>query len=357
MKPFIVIVHPCKDWGPEQVEREGLTGAEEVVVYLSEALARIGYRVAVSIPDQGGRPDRIVSGVRWTDTSYLARHHENDPLGENTVLVSSFVPNVPPPPFRARVKLFWAHSIGFDDVRSETWDLFDHAVCATAWQADTFVSRYPRSKSSYKRDGCKIIPYGINPPPVLPKVPGKCLYASSPDRGLFRLLRWWPAVRAACPDLTLYVAYGRDRMRDRAKSDPAFAADIAEIDRLLAENRDSVTDLGFVSKPEMDRHLGEAEFWLYPTDFEETGCLIGRRAMLSGCVPVASGAGCLPEILSAEGRAPFWDETRTIDSADAMRALVRHIIANSPRAPHGENSWPSVATAWDKLLDPQPSPA
>lgn len=357
MKPWIVLVH-VGGWRPEEVERAGLTGAEEVVTYMTRELALIGYRVAVVLLGDAG-PDRIVNGVRYTNEAYLSEHWRNDPLGERTTLIVSMYPNIilEPAVSKLRVlrRVFWAHSIRFDDVKVKTFKMFDLVVGATEWQTDMLYDRYQVYGDGEKFPGSKTlftIPYGINVPPPLPKVPGKCLYASSPDRGLLRLLRWWPAIKAECPDLTLYVTYGRDRMKERAKADPKFAAEVSEIDRLLEENRDTVTDLGFVSKPEMDRHLSESEYWLYPTDFEETGCLIGRKAVSAGAKPIYFRSGCLDEVL-----VPNSPCGGNAAGEFAFEAMGNAILHNGAPKPISIESWAEVAARWDKLLDPQPLPA
>lgn len=351
--PFVVFVH-SGGWKPEEVERAGLTGAEEVLTYLARELARIGYRVAVVLVGDAGQ-DRILDGVRYVGAGYLAEHWKNDPLGENTTLVVSMYPNFILDPLvsklRASRRIFWAHSIRFDDVARKTWPLFDDIVCATDWQRFTLGARYIRGDVLPRG---VTIPYGIVTPPPLPKVPGKCLYASSPDRGLLRLLRWWPEIKAECPDLTLYVAYGRERMKERAKVDHAFAAEVAEIESLIGQP--GVVDLGFQTKPEMDRHIAESELWLYPTDFEETGCLIGRKAVAAGAFPIYIEQGCLREVLE-----PFMPVGKGFrDDMEKHKPAFVGAVCTLAKSPHFArildpgSTWPESAAVWDRLLTPNP---
>lgn len=343
-KPFVIITAGAgfEEWGPEDVETRGLTGAEEVTVYLAEALARIGYRVCVVQGFTAGKPDRIVNGVRWAGTDYLLQHYKNDPTGEQTVLILSKFPNdiaQIPVILRHRKRIFWAHSIKFDDVTHETWRMFDLIVCATDWQTSAMVDRYTRNLVPTIS-----IPYGINPPPSLPKVPGKCIYASSPDRGLLRLLRWWPSIKAARSALSLYVAYGRERMRNAAKRNETVAVQLSEIESLI--DQPGIVDLGFQTKPEMDRHLGDSEFWLYPTDFEETGCLIGRKAVAAGAKPIYFRTGCLGEVMDPNPACGLGIEA----DLHGPIGMIYGIQHDSPPKSIRVDRWPEVAAAWDKIL-------
>lgn len=352
-KSFVVIAHygGMEPWGPEDVFAKGLTGSEEVVVLLAEALSRRGFRVCVAADSLRGHRPRIANGVRWDGLTYLQEHWRIDPKGESTVYVSSFLPVIPPVPFRFRKAIFWPHSIAFDDPGDEGWRGFDEIVCATKWQATEMLSRYAPIPDF------RWIPYGL--PDVerfrCAKVPGKCIYASSPDRGLVRLLRWWPEIVRALPEARLFVAYGRERMKERAKTDPATAGILHEIESRLELCRETVTDLGFVPHAELMRHVSESELWLYPTDFPETGCLIGRKAVILGARPVFSDAGCLPEALYPFAACALGGG---IDDPMVGAALVldgtREGLVPDPRI--AWEPWDTIASEWEaKVLDPGPA--
>lgn len=77
-----------------------------------------------------------------------------------------------------------------------------------------------------------------------------CVYASSPDRGLSKLLRDFEIIKKEIPDAELEIAYnGR-------------------------------------TEEDMERLFWEADFWLYPCMGIELYCIAGIRAQAHGCFPI-----------------------------------------------------------------------
>jgi glycosyltransferase involved in cell wall biosynthesis len=58
------------------------------------------------------------------------------------------------------------------------------------------------------------------------------------------------------------------------------------MDALL--NQDGVKYVGAVNHSELRAALRSAGFILYPTTFQETGCITVMKAMQAGCVPITS---------------------------------------------------------------------
>lgn len=338
------------EWGPEAPYTRGLTGSEECVVFLAEALAKTGARVVV-MADRLEGAERIVNGVFWTFPDYIAEHDLHDPDGELTTLVvwrqpimTDFVKSLP-----VARRVLWLHDAAgmYAKIDPSAWADYDKIVCATEYQKRTFDERYPVADKSI------VIRHGIPAMPVLPKIPGKVVYASSPDRGLERLLKWWPAVVAARPDAVLHILYGRNNMRafgTMGFTDMNDAAD--RIEKMIAETP-NVIDHGLVPHPELYRHLAEAKVLAYPTHFEEISCLTIQKAMAAKAAPVWSEAGCLGEVVGTRYHS-FWTNPETLDSDEKAReSFVRsalYWLDGGMDVTYKPQTWSYAAEQWREII-------
>jgi hypothetical protein len=130
------------------------------------------------------------------------------------------------------------------------------------------------------------------------RVPGRMLYASSPDRGLERLLGDWPRLRAAHPRLSLQVTYGWRRFEDcTAGQAPARAYRARLRERL---RQPGIEDAGALSRDEMARVYWRAEYWALPLARAESElfCLNAVKAMHAGALGVVCRGGALRDTVT-----------------------------------------------------------
>jgi glycosyltransferase involved in cell wall biosynthesis len=148
-----------------------------------------------------------------------------------------------------------------------------------------------------------------------PKVPGRCIYTSSPDRGLHLVLDQWPRIREAVPYAELRVFY--HSMAHWFQSIPGLISapqeNLREHGRRAMFVRDrlslpGVIHIGSISRDQLALEYSEAKVLAYPCDpFQYTegyGVAI-IEGCASGAVPVISRADALPEIY--EGACPMVD--------------------------------------------------
>ena len=109
----------------------------------------------------------------------------------------------------------------------------------------------------------------------------KAVYSSSPDRGLYYLLRMVPRIRELVPNFELDVAYGYHNWEAAAKvrNNPQEMALIEEIKELTLQP--GVNYLGRVDKTTLATKQKEAKLWLYPTWFSETFAITAVEAGLA----------------------------------------------------------------------------
>jgi len=128
--------------------------------------------------------------------------------------------------------------------------------------------------------------------------PHHFVYASSPDRGLVRLLKLWPRIRAEWPDATLDIFYGWEGcMKLGAGNSPSWAKHFRKVRQefMALQYQPGVVSRGRVNHETLAREFQRASAWLYPTNFAETGCLTAAKARAAGCVPVTTRYAGLAE--------------------------------------------------------------
>jgi glycosyltransferase involved in cell wall biosynthesis len=128
-----------------------------------------------------------------------------------------------------------------------------------------------------------------------PRNPRKMIYASSPDRGLKRLLEIFAKAQAQqdpAQPLELHVFYGFDGLEQLVARNPDSAPllkDREEIQK-LAGTIPGVHLRGRVSQTELYREWFSAGIWCYPTDFAEMSCITCQEAQAMGAIPVTCEA-------------------------------------------------------------------
>lgn len=189
------------------------------------------------------------------------------------------------------------------------------------------------------------------------------IYASSPDRGVVRLLQLWPQIKNRWPDATLDIFYGW-RGFGRLMTDHA-----SEWTKLHREQRtafldlvgqDGVKDRGMINHADLAREMMRASVFAYPTHFHETDCLTARKMRAAGAVPVVTALAGLNESAKSEWShlIPLSDGG-VIDDAFVKRFLAGIEIAlatpEQERALMSEQAiaeecWEARAPLWERVL-------
>lgn len=187
----------------------------------------------------------------------------------------------------------------------------------------------------------------------------QAVYSSSPDRGLYQLLKMIPGIRKDVPDFELYVCYGFYNW-EKKLSDDASRELISKIKSLLEQ--DGVIYKGRVSKRDLALLQMESKVWLYPTWFWETQNCTSIENGLSKCALLStdlaghkttigdSGMLLSPEGLTRDSEYPESFTKRFIE--EAVRLLkdeeYRKIWANKAYNKMKNYTWDKVAEGWIK---------
>jgi glycosyltransferase involved in cell wall biosynthesis len=238
-------------------------------------------------------------------------------LDESDVYVSWRQPMMAPHP-NAKKNLLWCHDLNYGpDAQGGFDQRWDVIAGVSEWHAG-MLKRYYGVDATWVPNGINLERFEIGFGEVctcghtrgcrcgqclrcVKKVPFRCVYASSADRGLVTLLQIWPHIVKAEPTAELHVAYGWetiDRMIQGGR--PGLAEFKADVERLIA-NTPNVVWRGRLNQQDLAQLYGESVAWLYPTDFLEVSCISAMEALAAGCVPVSTACGALAGTVGGAG--------------------------------------------------------
>jgi hypothetical protein len=118
------------------------------------------------------------------------------------------------------------------------------------------------------------------------KIENKFIYTSAADRGLSNLLKIWPKIKEKIPNASLWVAtppYGLEWY-------DTYKVDLPD-----------VNFIGNLSPTELYTHIKSSDYWLYPSQYNETYCITALEMMYGKVKIVSTDTGNLMNLLS--GRA------------------------------------------------------
>lgn len=343
-------------FGPHSAGTGFLGGSEECVIHLAEHLAKLNLEVTVYAPEYRDERGRVrgYNGVLWRSPD------EFDPLGDHgTVLFwrcPHVLPQVKDAPYQ---KLLWLHD-AFYRAPPEAYEAADkvlvlsdaHAECIRV--ADGYDGDVHRVSNGidveqfdqlFDEDNAHRERYSV-------------IYASSPDRGLERLLDMWRSLKLIVPQATLNAYYSWDGF---------IAKHPKDAERLLQKAED-LKDAGVtvhvkgVSQPELHRAFRRADVWAYPNSgIVETFCITAAKAAAAGAWPVVSNAGALHQTLGPWGDRPAVDDLN-IDTAEGVRLFLNALVTRLQNPPLNlernamrrwaidRYGWPTVAQEFAKLI-------
>lgn len=181
------------------------------------------------------------------------------------------------------------------------------------------------------------------------------VYSSSPDRGLWHLLKMWPKIRKEYKKANLYVAYGVSKYTDQIKWAHSRVGEMSlEIEQLMKQP--GVVDVGKIGQKQLAELQLKATAWLYPADTiqaTETGCITAIENMAAGNPCLISDADCLEEEfhkVAHVNRLPFAEEEwlnavfRVLNTDDhkSYRKRGRELAES--------RDWSKIAPTWIELF-------
>ena len=279
------------DWNGRSVHIEGMGASEECIVYMAEQLAP-QHKVDVFGPVP--QPE-VLHDVGYWPRPQL-RHVDDD----TKIVVSrgpTYYKQIDERIGEPTDKILWLQDAYYPELNADVANEYESIVVVSEWHKQAMHDRHgvPLDKMHVIYNFL-LAEHFKNP--GIERKRDHFIYASSPDRGLTRLLRVWPRILAKHPNATLNIFYGWKGCQTLGANEDSgwtkkFQAIRAEYDKLKFQP--GVHEFGLVDHRRLAHEFMLAGVWGYHTAFEETGCLSASKARAGGAVPVTSALAALNE--------------------------------------------------------------
>lgn len=368
---ILFVDHVPWDYTPDTPYTQPLGGSQSALCYLAERLATMGHEVGLL---NNARKRGVVRGVHCFNVNQPPREFV---AGTDVVVAVNDVSPDTVQALRAgsgsatRYYAWVGHACDQPAVTplrdAATRGAWDGFILASQWQARTF-----RDTLGVEAERIKVLGYGVAPPfadlfdgasiSESKPWPPTLAYASTPFRGLDRLIAAFPMIRGAIPGTRLKVFSDMQVYGVSAGED--------EYQELYERCRatDGVEYVGTVDQPSLARALSKSTCLTYPNTFAETACIAVMEAMAAGCIVVTSDLGALPETTAGFARlveAPARPAEHVRLFADAtLRELLERRAAPDAEARlraqvdymNSTSTWEARASEWAQWLSAEATP-
>lgn len=294
----IVIVGAAMPFGPETLEHKSLGGSETAQLMLGKELKKLGHLVTqfTRLPEES-EPDHIVSGhigedeVRYVDIDAYPTFITSTACD---LLICSRQIDLAHLAHQAKKCVFWMHDLATHNfavpsIAQASWSI-NEIWCVSEFhrQQVNEITGYPIDRIRVVRNGC----IEIQQKDVVERVEGQLFYCARPERGLINLVREG-GIMEHLPDFTLKVCMYANF--------PEHMASLYQYLWSRCEALPNVEMLGSLTQYEVRKVLAESVAYIYPTQFEETNCIVAREAASVGTPFLTTKVGALPESVNKSG--------------------------------------------------------
>lgn len=279
-------------WSPASL-KTGIGGSETAAIHVAAELGRRGHKVWLL-----GMHDGVEGDVEYVHND-RALKVEGPWKSPDIFLVSRQPIVLLNSGFTWKAAYVWAHDVHCGvspDVKTSLLKA-DKVLALSRWHKAHMMNVYPFLVDDHivvTRNGIATGRFAKKPQ----KIGNKLIYASSPDRGVERLLELFPKIRAEVPNAELEIYYGFNTWRSMCENygDTKGMDKIRYYEDLLTNKVPTgVKFMGRVGQQQLADAYLKAKVMAYPTWFSETSCISAMEAQAAGCVPVTSALAALEE--------------------------------------------------------------
>lgn len=337
----------------------GVTGSEQAMLFLAKAQAEAGHRVFCYLPcDKPG----LSNGIEFLDIRTAWPRLRRMDQADVVIAWLSADPLRNANPHSLRI-----HSLQINDwlMCGPNFDAFaDVYVSVSQAHKDHLTRQFGSPTDDHKWE---IIPNGVDITRFTRnkrRVPYRCVYLSSPDRGLHWLLSIWPEIRFKYPQAELEVFYEVNTWKEAARglfNEAGIRAEYITKKGVALEHA-GVHFRNAVSPQFLAEELATADIMLYPCDtirFTEGFGVAVLEACAAGVVPFVTDCDAFGEIyqnsgafIIPRGNDRQWIDryTETVLQTFANRQLIedrRGLV----RAFAERLDWPIVTKQWGEMIE------
>ena len=290
MRILITIGYQKEPINKQYWEENGLGGSEYAVIKLAEQFAKNGHDVIVSGMVKTSKSD----GVFYCDYTELHKsQHFDVVIATNYIHYLRLLDDLN---ITFGKSYFWLHNFDFYPYYNGVSLPNDGLDYLKDNRITQFIAVSDYQKSKLEKlwpdmvGRISVLTNAVDPSDWedidVPKFKNKFIYTSAADRGLENLLKIWPKIRKKLPDATLWVAT------------PPYALSWYES---YVDIYDGVHFLGNLPPKELYTQIKSAEFWMYPSQYDETYCITALEMMLGKVKVISTDTGNLTNLLMGKG--------------------------------------------------------
>ncbi len=280
-----------EDWYGDTPRLGGIGGSETAVTEVARRLAAEGWAPIVynSTGPNEGEHDGVVY-ANWE------RFRPDKP---SDVFVAWRHPEMIDEQPNAPERWLWSHDLHMGDrLTADRAEGFTKILGVSPWHAQYLKKVYPfLEETDYVENGVDLSRFDVE---GIKRNRFRFVYASSPDRGLATLLKFFPMIRKLEPAAELHIFYGWESFLASAER---TTPDLYRLHAMIMElgSQPGVVWRGRVPQDELAREFLAADIWAYPTSFLETFCITAVEAMAAGLQILTTHAGNIPYVVGDAG--------------------------------------------------------
>lgn len=340
------------DLGYDTLAR-GVGGRETAVLKLAEQWAKQGHRVTCFVPRKNSERFVFGDGEVQLLPQEAAVHVLAATIFDAVVAWEC-------PRYFAAVPASTLKVVGMQVAHlTEEFDdsVVDRYVCLSPWAADFLADQaeIPRSKIDTVPNGISLERFDVPFPEV--EHP-RCVYTSSPDRGLHHMMRLWPELNRQLfgGGGEFVVGYGARRwMESNVRWTHNVQADVvAQLEEGFKQH--GVTDAGLLGQDALARLQLGATLMTYTCDTmqpTETGCITVCEGFAARLPVVTTACDCLEseyrdvtEMIDL----PFDDQAYIDACGRALEPAHRRELQDKAYEFVKERTWEKTSRAWMDVL-------
>ncbi len=287
------------EFNGDTIKHKGLGGSETAAICMAREFAKLGHRVAVFCNcDAPGTYDGV-------DYYSVQQYEKVNAVIRWDVMIASRWPEFLTRPVMAGMRVLWLHDLLQDQTRimTQVWQT-DLAILLS----DYHIQNYTETEDGTDPEKTKV-PWlkkimwkssnGIDVDMIdairerTPKVPGKVIFTSRPERGLHYLstiilpdlLKEFPALKLHYCNYSL----GNMQVPDSVKQAHAI------VEQQAKKYPHNLINAGHLTKEKLYEEMCSAELLLYPTNFGEISCITAMEAQACGTPIISTDAFALSE--------------------------------------------------------------
>lgn len=328
-------------WTGDAIKNGGIGGSETAVIYIAEELAKRGKEVVVY-----NRCDAGIEGIKVNGVTYH-NFWEFNRLDEFDVLWAWRMPSLADYDIKARKFIVDVHDVmNPESFSPERLEKIDHVFVKTEYHKTLFPT-VPDEKFVVVGNGIDLDRFeGFD----IKKEPARIIYTSTANRGLEKILDWWPDIRKAVPHAELHVFYGWNTFYELNKDNPERMAWMDSMKFKM--EMPGIVNHGRVDQVTLAAEMLKSNIWLYPTEFPEIHCITALEMQAAGCYPITSGYAALAETQAAGVKIPVENKEKYI--AEIVNAIENPDLLKKDIQKGCDYvkscSWKLVTDKWEEVL-------